>query len=104
MSIEQQIIDKLTASFQPILLQVENDSHKHRSGRGSESHFNITLVSAQFEAMRALQRHRAVYACLAAELANGVHALALHTYTEAEWVAQGETIVASPNCLGRSDI
>lgn len=100
MSIQQTIIDKLTAEFEPSFLSVENESHLHSSGRGAESHFKVTLVTATFENVRTVARHRAVYACLADELENGVHALALHTYTPDEWQAQGEVIPQSTNCLG----
>lgn len=100
MSIEQTILEKLTTEFQPIVLQVENESHKHSSGRGAESHFKVTLVSSKFEGVRTLARHRAIYALLTDELANGVHALALHTYTESEWQAIGQSAPSSPNCLG----
>jgi BolA protein len=40
-----------------------------------------------------------VYALLAEELAGSVHALALHTYTEAQWQALAEA-PASPACRG----
>lgn len=102
MSIQQTIIKKLTAEFEPSFLSVANESHLHSSGRGTESHFKVTLVSATFENVRTVARHRAVYACLAEELENGVHALALHTYTQSEWQEQGETIPKSTNCLGHA--
>ena len=100
MFIQQAIIQKLTEKFEPTVLYVENESHRHSSGRGSESHFKVTIVSVQFERIRMLARHREVYQCLADELANGVHALALHTYTQQEWVAQGEVTPKSTNCVG----
>lgn len=100
MSVEQTIITKLTAQFTPTELQIENESYMHSSGRGAESHFKVTLVSQVFEGKRAVARHQAVYACLSEELANGVHALALHLYTPAEWQASGQIVPKSPNCLG----
>lgn len=100
MSVQQTIIDKLTAAFSPTFLSVENESHRHSAGRGAESHFKVTLVTSQFESLRTLAQHRAVYACLSEELENGVHALALHTFTPAQWQAQGELIPKSTNCLG----
>lgn len=100
MSVEQTIIEKLTAEFAPTVLQVENESHKHSSGRGTESHFKITLVTPKFDGVRTLARHRAIYALLAHELETGVHALALHTYTDAEWQDAGQVAPKSPNCLG----
>lgn len=98
--IEKKMFEKLTATFLPQRLHIENESHKHSSGRGAESHFKVTLVSDQFEAMPTLARHRAIYACLAEELENGVHALALHLYTQSEWQAVGEVVPLSPNCVG----
>lgn len=100
MSVEQQIIDKLTAQFQPSELYIENESHKHSSGKGTESHFKVTLVSSQFEGIRSVARHRVVYSCLAYELENGVHALALHLFTAQEWLASGQVVPKSPNCVG----
>lgn len=100
MLVQQAIINKLSAQFSPLVLQVENESHHHSSGRGSESHFKILLVSASFEGLRPLARHRAIYTCLADELANGVHALALHTYTLNEWETRGESAPDSPTCRG----
>jgi BolA protein len=49
-----------------------------------------------------VQRHRAVNAILAAELAGQVHALALHTMTPEEWFARGGAAPASPPCMGGS--
>ena len=49
MFIQQAIIQKLTEKFEPTVLYVENESHRHSSGRGSESHFKVTIVSVQFE-------------------------------------------------------
>lgn len=100
MSVEQTISQKLTERFSPSTLHIENESHRHSSGRGAESHFKVVLVSEIFDGMRAVARHRAVYECLAEELENGVHALALHLYTECEWQAENGIIPASTNCLG----
>jgi BolA protein len=41
-----------------------------------------------------------VYSALAAELAGPVHALAIHTYTPAEWQESNNVAPDSPNCLG----
>ena len=101
MSVQQQIEAKLVQIFSPSLLEIENESHRHSSGRGAESHFKITIVSEKFVPMRAVARHRAIYECLADELASGVHALALHTYTQAEWIERDEISPASTNCVGK---
>ena len=63
-------------------LEVINESGNHNVAPGSESHFKVVLVAAEFEGQRLLARHRRVNGVLADELADSVHALALHTYTE----------------------
>jgi BolA protein len=102
MRIQQQIEDKLGAQFAPLHLEVANESHMHSVPPGSESHFRVVLVSEQFEDRPLVQRHRAVNAVLAEELAGGIHALALHTMTPEEWFAKGGQAPASPPCLGGS--
>lgn len=99
--LENEILTKLNAEFVPAYVQVINESHMHSVPLNSETHFKVVLVSAQFVGKRQVQRHQAIYACLAAELQAGVHALALHTFSPDEWQASGQTPV-SPQCLGGS--
>ena len=49
MQIQQQIEQKLREQFAPLHLEVSNESHMHNVPEGSESHFRVVLVSAQFE-------------------------------------------------------
>ena len=100
MLIQQSIEKKLTETFAPTFLQIENESHMHSSGRGSESHFKVTLVTEAFNGKRNVARHQSIYQCLNAELEGGVHALALHTYTPEEWQAIGKQSPDSPRCAG----
>jgi BolA protein len=102
MSVKTTIEQKLVASFQPAYLQVDNESHLHSVPPGSESHFKLVIVSDVFTSLRAVARHQAVYKALADELQNGVHALALHTYSPTEWQQRGEQSPASPDCMGGS--
>lgn len=103
MLIQTEIEQKLHAALQPVWLEVLNESANHNVPSGSESHFKVTIVAEQFTAMRLLERHRAVNTVLADELANKIHALALHTYTPSEWVAlRGAKAPDSPQCLGGS--
>ncbi|MDU0113991.1 BolA/IbaG family iron-sulfur metabolism protein [Psychrosphaera aquimarina] len=105
MKIQKLITDKLTNDFSPTHLSVENESYKHNVPEGSESHFKVVVVSNEFENKRLIQRHRAVNSCLADELANNIHALAIHTYTLDEWAELTQELGGapdSPNCLGGS--
>ena len=101
MSIETQIIEKISDAIQPIHLEVINESHMHSVPANSETHFKVVLVSAAFDGKRRVARHQAVYAALADELAGPVHALALHLFSPDEWQAQS-TVPDSPQCLGGS--
>lgn len=99
--VENRILSILTAEFQPVHLEVINESHMHSVPPGSETHFKVVLAAPAFAGKRQVQRHQAIYACLADELQNGVHALALHTFSPEEWLANA-AVPASPQCLGGS--
>jgi len=81
MSVEATMREKLQRAFQPIRLDVINESHLHAGHRTSpgtgESHFRVLMVSPVFAGKSRLQRHRLVNEALAAELKGKVHALAL---------------------------
>ncbi len=100
MSMQAQIQGKLESAFTPVFIEVENESHNHNVPPGSESHFKITLVSANFESKSLLQCHRLVNATLAEELAGQIHALALHTLTPEQWYERSGKVPDSPDCLG----
>ena len=96
--LQQQLSERLQA-LAPSVLQVDNESRGHGGYfEGKESHFKVTVVSAAFEGLRAVQRHQKIYA-LAAELlsANGgtIHALAIQAYTPTEWTGRAPN---SPAC------
>ncbi len=58
--------------------------HLHVEGDGR--HWYATLVSAEFEGKRLIQRHQRVYATLGDKIkTDEVHALSMKTYTPAEW-------------------
>ncbi len=82
MSIEEIIKKKLTENFQPYYLLVENESYKHIGHAGDdgsgESHFKVTISSAEFAEDSRVQSHRKINACLEEELKNNIHALSLH--------------------------
>lgn len=72
---------KLNAAFTPEVLEVTDDSERHRGHggwrEGGGTHFNVVIRAAAFNGMTRVARSRAVHAVLGAELAGGVHALAL---------------------------
>jgi len=101
MSMQKSIETQLQASLPLTQLIIENESHNH-GGSGTETHYKVTAVSEAFEGIGAVKRHQKMYGFLSEALANGVHALALHTYTPSEWALKNGQAPQSPDCLGGS--
>ncbi|WP_309606195.1 BolA family protein [Phenylobacterium sp.] len=87
-AISEAIRQKLTATFQPSRLEIEDDSarhHGHAGARpGGESHFNVTIEAAAFAGAAKVARQRMVYRALAEELAGPLHALSLKALAPGE--------------------
>lgn len=104
MQVNTFIEQQLTHDLSPQYLEVLDESFMHNVPDGAQSHFKVTVVSAAFDGLRLIARHRKVNALVAEALAGPVHALALHTYTPAEWQERNQTSVDSPACLGGSKL
>ena len=102
MKVQSVIEEKLTNGIDAMHLEVENESNNHNVPPGSESHFKVVLVSNAFEGQSLIARHRTINKLLEDELKNQIHALALHTYTEAEWRDRHGEAPMSPPCRGGS--
>jgi len=92
----------ITTALSPQYLEVVDESFMHNVPEGAQSHFKVTVVSDGFDGKRLLARHRVINGLAAEALEGPVHALALHTYTPAEWEARGGEALNSPKCLGGS--
>jgi len=79
---------KLVAEFNPQHIDLIDDSEKHRGHaghrEGGESHFRLSIVSAQFEGQSRLERQRAINHVLREELVDLVHALSISAKTPTE--------------------
>ena len=78
MSTLQQIItEKLNRELSPEHLSVHNDSHKHagHTGAGTETHFRIEIKASSLNTLTRIAAHQRIYAILALEMENGIHAL-----------------------------
>jgi BolA protein len=88
MRITDTITKKLTEAFAPQSLTVEDESHLHEghSGHrdGGQTHFRVYIVSGAFKGKTRIERHRMINGILSAELAGGVHALAIHATAPGE--------------------
>ncbi len=80
MSVKDEIFERLSAAFQVEVLEIQDDSEKHRGHggwkEGGETHFSVKIRAASLAAMPRLARHRAVHAALG-DLTVRIHALAL---------------------------
>lgn len=82
MKLSRIIEDKLSESFAPETLTVEDESEKHRGHagyrEGGDSHFRVWIKAPAFASMSRIERHRAVHAALGEDVMTRLHALALH--------------------------
>lgn len=100
MKVQTGLQKKLTEHFKPRHLEIINESDQHNVPPGSESHFKLVLVSDDFAGKTLVARHQSVYKILNQDMQDGIHALALHTYTPQEWEARQNPVPASPLCHG----
>lgn len=87
-STPDQIRKILEEQFQPVHLEIHDESAQHAGHAGAASgggHYRVTIVSARFENLPAIARHRLVHEALAALLRRDIHALTLAPHTPAQW-------------------
>jgi BolA family transcriptional regulator, general stress-responsive regulator len=82
------ITKKLTEAFAPQSLNVLDESHQHEGHAGhrpgGQTHFRVYIVSEAFKGKTRIERHRMINESLSGELADGVHALAIHAAAPGE--------------------
>lgn len=76
------IMQKLNLAFDPVTLNVIDDSASHAGhtgnpGGGEGTHFTVEIASLTFAGKSRIEAHRMVNAVLSDELAGPVHALAI---------------------------
>lgn len=69
----------LRATMQPLSLEVIDDGHLHAGHAGAQAggHYTVRIVSAQFDGLSRVARHRLVYDALQGLIQSGIHALAI---------------------------
>jgi len=79
---------KLQEAFDPVLLEVSDESHKHAGHAGApdggESHFDVVITAAAFIGRSRVLRQRDVYSVLKDELSGPVHALSVKAVAPGE--------------------
>ncbi|KAK9268890.1 hypothetical protein L1049_000655 [Liquidambar formosana] len=85
----ERIKERLERELSPVELQVEDVSYQHAGHAGvrgseGETHFNVKVVSKEFEGKSMVKRHRLIYSLLQEELQSGLHALSIEAKTPSE--------------------
>lgn len=75
----QDIEAALRQALAPLRLEVDDDSAAHAGHVGAREgrHFSVRLVSARFNGLSRVARHRLVYDSLRSLMPLGIHALAI---------------------------
>lgn len=74
----------LEAALVPVLLEIRDDSERHRGHAGAQGglgHFSITIASEKFHSVSPLERHRLVYDALGDMMLTDIHALSIRALT-----------------------
>lgn len=100
--IESRLREKIQSAFQPLVLELENESHSHSVPKNSETHFRAVIVSEKFHGQSRLARQRDVLNAVAVEMKSGVHAFTMRCLAPAEWEGGKSEGFVSPNCHGGS--
>jgi BolA protein len=77
----------LTTTLKPSLLEIIDNSAAHAGHAGARKgggHYNVTIVSADFENKTLVQRHQLIYAALGDMMKNDIHALGINALTPTE--------------------
>ncbi|MFZ6753652.1 BolA family protein [Undibacterium sp. Dicai25W] len=80
MSRFDQLKNRLTNALQPVVCELEDDSAAHAGHAGAASggsHYNLKIISHQFEGLNRISRHRLVYDAIGDMMHTDVHALAI---------------------------
>jgi len=86
MNIEAEIHKRLgTLSPSSLVLEDESAQHAGHAGASGGGHYRLTIVSAHFDGLNAVARHRLVYETLGDLMQKGIHALAISAYTPKEF-------------------
>lgn len=77
----------LRAALAPDDILVKDQSHLHAGHAGAregKGHFEVTIVSNEFNGLSRIERHRLVYEALGTFMASDVHALRINAISPSE--------------------
>jgi BolA protein len=88
LSTRETIETRIRERLAPLHLEIVDDSPMHIGHAGAASgggHYGVFVVSAAFEGLARVARHRLVYDILQDLMQGPIHALALRTVAPSEW-------------------
>ena len=80
-------IEQRLAVLNPDSVELSDDSAKHaghEGAKGGGGHFELIIVSSQFEGKSRQARHRLIYAALGDMMQREIHAIGIKAYTADE--------------------
>jgi len=84
---QEEIQLRLEKAFKPELLVVEDEGHLHAGHEGAKDgrgHFRVHIVSAAFNDLNMIARHRAIYQQMGTLMETDIHALAIEAFASNE--------------------
>ncbi len=80
------IRQKLEQSLKPTLIEIIDHSAAHAGhyGNGGGGHYNVTIISEEFEGQSLVQRHQMIYRALGDMMKDEIHALGINALTPNE--------------------
>jgi BolA family transcriptional regulator, general stress-responsive regulator len=74
----EDIRQRLATALSPLVLEVLDEGHKHAGhANAGKGHFHVRIVSAAFDGVSPIKRHRLVYTALDGLMDRGIHALSI---------------------------
>ena len=83
----EQIRACLTDALEPVDLEITDESHKHAGHAGAKSgkgHFHVRIISAQFQGLSLVRRHRLIYTAIGDLMETDIHALSIEAAAPSE--------------------
>ena len=78
---------ELEKHFRPTELLIKDQSQLHAGHEGAKDgkgHFDVTIVSREFDGINRVQRHRMVYDALSKLIETDIHALRIKAFAPSE--------------------
>lgn len=82
-----ELMQQRLATLQPEVLEIGDDSALHAGHAGARSgggHYNLTIVSPQFDGLLTIKRHRLIYNALGDLMQTRIHALSIEAFAPGE--------------------